>query len=87
MLQQRVKIYNNSHKLATFVLTLGMLKIKVSLKFKKSQHVNCAPAELRFINSRQYCMHYKGFHLLLVFCSTRSRACLLLREATEGGRT
>lgn len=85
-LQHRVKIYHHPYKLVTLVLTLVILKIKVCLKFRV-KHVNCAPAELRFINSQQYCMHYKGVRLLLVLCSTGSRACLLLRGATEGGGT
>lgn len=73
--------------MATFVLTRVTVKIKVLLDLKIATHVRGAPAELRLINPRQCCMHYKRPHPQLLFCSTGSRACLLLREATERGRT
>lgn len=60
-LQPRVQVYH-PYKLVTFVLT----KSKCLLTFKTDKHVKRAPAELRSINSQQYCMHYKGVHLLLV---------------------
>lgn len=76
----QVKIYNDCNELVT-------VKIKVLLYLKSATHVKGASAELRLINPRQCCMHYKRLHPQLLFCSTGSRACLLLREAAERGRT
>lgn len=61
-LQPRVQVYHPSYKLVTFVST----KSKCLLTLKRVNHVKRAAAELRSINSQQYCMHYKGVHLLLV---------------------
>lgn len=61
-LQRRHKIYHRSYKSVTFVLT----KSKCLLTLERVNHVKRAPAELPSINSQQYCMHYKGVHLLLV---------------------